>query len=122
MHELWETTEDSESEDVWVLHEPCALIRAKSFHEKAGSCQVDLVVAFVRRVVLFGAFPPLPPSFHPHSLWSDFSLGASWASSIQRVLLPVNRPRLPSFRQKSDQDLGAVTRTRRLSSVLGNQP
>jgi hypothetical protein len=47
-----------------------------------------------------------------------FSLGASWASPVQRVLLPDNRPRLPSLRQKSDQDLGAVTRTRRLSSAL----
>jgi hypothetical protein len=30
MRELWETTEDPESEDVWVLHEPRALILTKS--------------------------------------------------------------------------------------------
>jgi len=47
------------------------------------------------------AGPPLSPSLHPHSLLSDFSLGASWASSFQQVLLPDNRPRLPSLRQES---------------------
>jgi hypothetical protein len=69
-------------------------------------------------VVFLGTNPPLPPSFHPHSLLSDGSLGASWASSIQQVLLPVNRPWLPSLRQELGQDLGAVTWTRRLSSAL----
>jgi hypothetical protein len=28
------------------------------------------------------------------------SLGASWASSVQQVLLPENRPRLPSLGQE----------------------
>jgi hypothetical protein len=55
------------------------------------------------------AEPPLSPSFHPHSLVERFSLGASWASSFQQVLLPDNRPRLPSLRRELGQDLGAVT-------------
>jgi hypothetical protein len=38
-----------------------------------------------------------------------FSLGASWASSLQQVLLPDNRPRLPSLRGELGQDLVAVT-------------
>jgi hypothetical protein len=42
-------------------------------------------------------------------LLSGFSLGASWASSIQQVLLPDNRPWLPSLRRKLGQDLVAVT-------------
>src|SRR6202171_1177651 len=55
----------------------------------------------------------------PSALFVErFSLGASWASSFQRVLLPDNRPRLPSLRRELGQDLGAVTRTRRLSSAL----
>jgi hypothetical protein len=46
----------------------------------------------------------------PSALFVErFSLGASWASSIQQVLLPDNRPRLPSLRQKLGQDLVAVT-------------
>jgi hypothetical protein len=32
-----------------------------------------------------------------------FSLGASWVSSIQQVLLPVNGPRLSSFRPELGQ-------------------
>jgi hypothetical protein len=51
-------------------------------------------------VVLYGLHPPLPPSFHPHSLLSEFSLGASWAFSFQQVLLPENRPWLSSLRLK----------------------
>jgi hypothetical protein len=43
-------------------------LRVKSFHEKAGSCQAGFAVALVRRGVLYGALPPLPPSFHPHSV------------------------------------------------------
>jgi hypothetical protein len=43
-------------------------------------------------VIGYRADPPLPPSFHPHSVRSDFSLGASWAFSFQQALLPVNRP------------------------------
>jgi len=34
----------------------------------------------------------------PSALFFErFSLGASWASSFQQVLLPDNRPRLPLF-------------------------
>jgi hypothetical protein len=43
----------------------------KSFHEKAGSCQVGFVVVFGPRVVFLRTEPPLSPSFHPHSLVSD---------------------------------------------------
>jgi hypothetical protein len=49
----------------------CEIVAAKSFHEKAGSCQVGFVVAFARRVVFLRTEPPLSPSFHPHSLVSD---------------------------------------------------
>src|SRR5258707_1164979 len=38
-----------------------------------------------------------------------FSLGASWASSFQQVLLPDNRPWLPFLRRELGQQLGAVT-------------
>ena len=81
------------------------LPRAKSFHEKAGSCQDGFVVAFDRRVVFPGTHPLLPPSFHPHSLLSECSLGASWAFSFQQVLLPVNRPRPRSLGPEWGQDL-----------------
>jgi hypothetical protein len=67
-------------------------VAAKFCDEKAGSCQVGFAVAFVCRVVFPGTHPPLPPSFHPQSLLSDSSLGASRAFSFQSVLLPVNRP------------------------------
>jgi len=43
------------------------------------------------------AKPPLSPPFHPHSLVSDFSLGASWVFSIQQVLLSGKRPPPPSY-------------------------
>ncbi|MFZ0702138.1 MAG: hypothetical protein WBX13_03880, partial [Candidatus Acidiferrales bacterium] len=55
------------------------------------------------------AGPPLSPSFHPHSLFERFSLGASWAYSFQQVLLPDNRPLLPSVRWEPGQELVAVT-------------
>jgi len=38
-----------------------------------------------------------------------FSLGASWVYSIQQVLLPDNRPLLPSLEGKLGQELDAVT-------------
>src|ERR1700688_1725176 len=96
--------------------------QAKSFHEKPVPCQVGFAVAFGRRVVLLGALPASAAILPSALFMSDGSLGASWASSVQQVLLPVNRPRLPSLRQELGQDLGAVTWTRRLSSVLGSQP
>ena len=40
---------------------------------------------------------------------SEYSLGASWASFIQLVLLPENRPPLSSLRRELGQDLVAVT-------------
>jgi len=91
------------------LTEPNTFESPKSFHEKAGSCQLGFVFAFGCRVVFLRTDPPLPPSFHPHSLWSDDSLGASWAFSFQQALLPVNRPRLRSLRPELGQDLAAVT-------------
>src|SRR6266478_2627544 len=46
----------------------------------------------------------------PSALFVErFSLGASWASSFQQVLLPDNRPWLPSLRRELGQDLVAVT-------------
>ena len=36
---------------------------------------------------------------------SDDSLGASWAFSFQQVLLPDNRPWLPSLRREVGRDL-----------------
>ena len=36
-------------------------------------------------------------------------LGASWAFSFQRVLLPENRPWLPSVGRELGRDLAAVT-------------
>jgi len=46
----------------------------------------------------------------PSALFFErFSLGASWASSFQQVLLPDNRPWLPFLRRELGQELGAVT-------------
>src|SRR6266478_2991443 len=46
----------------------------------------------------------------PSALFVErFSLGASWASSFQQVLLPDNRPWLTSLRRELGQDLVAVT-------------
>jgi len=61
-----------------------------AFHEKAGLSQGDSFWYLL--VTLFPAESPLSPPFHPHSLVSDFSLGASWAFSFQSVLPPVYRP------------------------------
>ena len=44
-----------------------------------------------------------------HDVLRDCSLGASWAFPFQQVLLPDNRPRLPSVGWKLGQDLVAVT-------------
>jgi hypothetical protein len=58
----------------------------------------------------------------PSALFVErFSLGASWAFPFQQVLLPDNRPRLPSLRRQLGQDLVAVTCTRRLSSAVRMQ-
>jgi len=58
-----------------------------------------------------------------------FSLGASWAFSLQPVLPHDYRPALPSHRQKLGQAINAVTGTRRLEpccflpqNVLGLTP
>jgi len=82
---------------------------SKSFHEKAGPRQVGFAVAFGRRVVLLGALPASAAILPSALFMSDGSLGASWASSVQQVLLPVNRPRLPSLGRELGQDLVAVT-------------
>src|SRR5216684_6594411 len=70
---------------------------------------LSVMKKFLERVFYVRAEPPLSPSFHPHSFVERFSLGASWASSFQQVLLPDNRPRLPSLRRQLGQDLVAVT-------------
>ena len=59
----------------------------------------------------------LSPPFHPHSLMSDSSLGASWVFSFQPVLPPVCRPLVPSHDGRG-QALDAVTGTRRLDFGL----
>ena len=79
----------------------------KSFHEKAGASQVGF------------SFPSCGPfrlsraasvAILPSALFVErLSLGASWASSFQQVLLPDYRPGLPSLRWKLGQDLVAVT-------------
>src|ERR1700693_3982748 len=77
---------------------------AKSFHEKAGECQVcSFIFSLFFSSFFFllgsncshGVKPPLSPPFHPLSFFELLSLGASWVSSIQQVLLPDNRPRFP---------------------------
>ena len=46
----------------------------------------------------------------PSALFFErFSLGASWASSFQQVLLRDNRPWLPFLRRELGQDLVEVT-------------
>jgi hypothetical protein len=62
-----------------------------AFHEKAGRSQEGSVV-FLLDKVFSPAESPLSPPFHPHSLMSDFLLGASWVFSFQPVLPPVCRP------------------------------
>src|SRR5450631_2340354 len=58
----------------------------------------------------------------PSALFYErFSLGTSWAFSFQQVLLPENRPRLPSLRRELGQDLAAVARTRRFRSTISIQ-
>ena len=75
-----------------------------SFHEKAGECQVcSFIFSLFFSSFFFllcsncchGVKPPLSPPFHPHSFFERLSLGASWVSSIQQVLLPDNRPLFP---------------------------
>src|SRR6202162_1924006 len=77
---------------------------AKSFHEKAGECQVcSFIFSLFFSSFFFllcsncspGVKPPLSPPFHPHSFFERLSLGASWVYSIQQVLLPDNRPLFP---------------------------
>src|ERR1700675_4998338 len=76
----------------------------KSFHEKAGECQVcSFIFSLFFSSFFFllgsncshGVKPPLSPPFHPHSFFERLSLGASWVYSIQQVLLPDNRPLFP---------------------------
>jgi hypothetical protein len=50
--------------------DPCLWIRLwVAFHEKAGRCQQS----FSFGSLLYLSGPPLPPSFHPHSLISFIS-------------------------------------------------
>ena len=72
-----------------AIANPCAF-PAKSFHEKAGECQVGffffLGCLFFLSIRGF-AFEPSrslwSPPFHPHSWVERLSLGASWVYSIQ---------------------------------------
>ena len=63
---------------------------AKSFHEKAGSCQ-DGFSSFLPRVCSHSAEPPLSPSFHPHSFVSDIrSVPCRCPSSTRPGSVPVS--------------------------------
>ena len=75
----------------------------KPFHEKAGVSQVCF---FFVAAALFRLSRVASVAILPSALFTErFSLGASWASSFQQVLLPDNRPRLPSLRWRLGQDL-----------------
>src|SRR5208282_6191376 len=55
--------------------------------------EVKWVLLFFRWTsFVLPAESPLSPPFHPHSLMSDRSLGASWVFSFQPVLPPDCRP------------------------------
>src|SRR5260370_30210246 len=70
--------------------------RTKSFHESVKSVFLLPPIG----VFCVRAGPP-PVAILPSALFFErFSLGASWASSLQQVLLPDNRPRLPSLRRE----------------------
>ena len=73
--------------------------------------QVDVKSVFFPLLEVFLVFERSRLCRHPsiRTLLERFSLGASWAYSFQQVLLPDNRPRLPSLRRKLGQDLVAVT-------------
>ena len=80
----------------------------KSFHEKAGESQVGFSFSFPRGFLRSSRAASV--AILPSALFCErFSLGASWAFSFQQVLLPDNRPRLPSLRRQLGQDLVAVT-------------
>src|SRR6202011_5435664 len=67
---------------------------AESFHEKAGVSQVCFLLP---PVSFLSSSRAASVAILPSALFVErFSLGASWASSIQQVLLPDYRPRLPS--------------------------
>jgi hypothetical protein len=64
--------------------------RPKYFHEKAG---VGQACFFFLAAALFGLSRAASVAILPSALFVErFSLGASWASSFQQVLLPDNRP------------------------------
>src|SRR5215475_16061372 len=62
--------------------------------------------------VVSPAESPLTPSFHPHSRGAIWSLGASWAFSVQPVLPPDYRPAVPLQEWNLGQAFNAVTGTR----------
>jgi hypothetical protein len=71
---------------------------------------VSQVCFFFLAATLFRLSRAASVAILPSALFVErFSFGASWASSFQQVLLPDNRPRLPSLRQELGQDLVAVT-------------
>jgi len=69
---------------------------AYAFHEKAGMSQECFSLSFLW-IPCIRARPPLSPSFHPHSLLSDFRSVHGGRSQFSRVLLPDYRPWVPSF-------------------------
>jgi len=71
----------------------------------------------VKSILFYCVKPPfllarsaLSPCFHPHSRGAIVSLGASWAFSVQPVLLIVYRPVVVSWRVNPGQATNAVTK------------
>jgi hypothetical protein len=89
-------------------HRGNSLHGASAFHEKAGECQVGFSSSLL--VDSLSSSRAASVAILPYALFlSDFRSGACWVFPFQQVLLPDNRPWLPSLRQKLGQALGAVT-------------
>src|SRR5271157_2554024 len=110
------TTEEFESTppSLAVSPAPRFSMSVIAFHEKAGQCQERF---FIQSLILPELGPPLPPSFHPHSLVSDVRsvpVGRSRFSRCCHLIIGLSS----IFRWKLGQAIVAVTETRR--SKLGS--
>jgi hypothetical protein len=97
MRELWETTEDSESEVVWVLHEPSALIRAKSREVRSLECGFSRIssaigtefsptrLAVITLIAIDGTSRVYPSSFPLSKRWVARELMLGPPSVSRRV-------------------------------------
>jgi hypothetical protein len=84
----------------------CSIFSVARRNRVAGKYPVPFWPLLNAKSVPYAAKPPLSPSFHPHSSMSDCSLGASWASSIQQVLLRELPALAPAFRAGAGPGLG----------------